>query len=66
MYICFYPLFLSIAAEKEEYNELFSDGYNPSHDDLDLHLTDDEEDEDGVDGPGARRRNSSTSGSRNR
>lgn len=37
-------MILWFPADKDGYNELFSDGYNPSHDDLDLHLSDDEDD----------------------
>ena len=56
----------SYLAEKEEYNELFSDGYNPNHDDLDLHLTDDEDDEDEDNAFGAKRRNSTANSARSR
>ena len=60
------PYSFYVLAEKEGYNELFSDGYNPNHDDLDLHLTDDEDDEEG-DGPfGAKSRESNASSARSR
>ncbi|KAF6020291.1 Rbcn-3A [Bugula neritina] len=50
-------------SEQEGYNELFSDGYNPSHADLDLRLTDDEDEADEAD---SKRRHSSSAGTKSR
>ena len=52
MYICIPFWYLFSLDKKGGYNELFSDGYNPNHDDLDLdlELSDDDEDDDELDG----------------
>lgn len=67
---CYYEalLILFLTEKKSGYNELFSDGYNPDDDDLDLHITDDEDDE--IDGDmlssKSKRRHSSTGAARSR
>jgi len=58
----FYFVF-RLSGEQEGYNELFSDGYNPSHADLDLRLTDDEDEADEAD---SKRRHSSSAGTKSR